>query len=132
MLRVRRLVRLRGLGGQVSGIHGFPVQTDEAALNAAFDAPAPLIQTFTAVAEQAVAAGADVVVPAEGVLNEVLHANGVKAIGGATVLDCVGASLLYAEMMVALRCRLGTGVGRRWSYVKPPADLLAELEGLGR
>jgi hypothetical protein len=108
------------------------VQTDEAELDAAFDAPADIIARFTAVAEQAVAAGADVVVPAEGVLNEVLHANGVKSIGGATILDCVGASLLYAEMMIALRRRLATGPGRRWSYARPSPELLAELHARTR
>ena len=132
VVRVRRLVQRHGLEGRVSGVYGFPVQTDEAELDAAFDAPARLVESFTAVAEQAVAAGADLVIPAEGVLNDVLHANGVTTIGGATVLDCVGASLLYAEMMVGLRRRLGTGPGRRWSYVKPPPEVLAELQALRR
>jgi allantoin racemase len=132
VIRVRKLVARHGLQARVSGVHGFAVQTDEAELNAAFDAPADIIARFTAVAEQAVAAGADVVVPAEGVLNEVLHANGVKTIAGATILDCVGAALLYAEMMIALRSRLATGAGRRWSYARPSPELLAELQARAR
>ncbi|HYF09223.1 MAG TPA: aspartate/glutamate racemase family protein [Acetobacteraceae bacterium] len=126
-VRLRRLVARHGVESRVSGIHPFPRQTDESELEAAFDNPAPLIATFTEAAERAVANGADVVIPAEGVLNEVLVANGVRRVDGATVMDCVGAALLQAEMMVAVRKRLGLGVGRRWSYATPPPEILADL-----
>lgn len=132
VIRLRRVVRGHGLDSRVSGIHPFPRQTDEDELNAAFADPAGLIESFTAITEDAVAGGADVVIPAEGVLNEVLHANGVRSIAGATVMDCVGAAMLQAEMMVAMRRRLGLGVGRRWSYLKPPPGILAEIEAFNR
>ena len=60
-------------------------------------------------------------------MNEVLYRERVRTIAGAAVLDCVGAALLHAEMLVSMKRRLGVGVGRRWAYAKPPADLLAEL-----
>jgi Asp/Glu/hydantoin racemase len=126
-LRLRRTAARHGLEGRVSGIHTFAKPWDEAELEAAFDDPAALIAAFEETASQAVAAGADVVIPAEGVLNEVVFANGVRRIGGATVMDCVGAALLQAEMLVAAHQRLGIGVGRRWSYPRPPADILDEL-----
>jgi hypothetical protein len=34
-------------------------------------------------------------------------------------------------MLVNMKRRLGVGVGRRWAYAKPPADLLAELRAGG-
>jgi len=71
------------------------------------------------------------VIPAEGVLNEVLFWEGVQSIGDATVMDCVGASLLYAELLVDLKRRVGIGVGRRWLYATPPPDLLKTLDALG-
>lgn len=126
-LRLRRTVERHGLAGRVSGIHSFAKPWDEAELEAAFDDPAPLIAAFTETARHAVAAGADAIIPAEGVLNEVLFANAVRRIGDAAVMDCVGAALLQAEMMVAARRRLGLGVGRRWSYPKPPPGILAAL-----
>jgi Asp/Glu/hydantoin racemase len=125
--RVRQLVRRHGLEGRVSGYHALSKPFNETELNAAFDVPAGLIEDFTAVAEQAVKAGADLVIPAEGVLNEVLFAHGPRVIADATVMDCVGSALLYAELLVNLSKRAGIGVGRRWAYAKPPADLLADL-----
>jgi hypothetical protein len=71
-------------------------------------------------------------IPAEGLLSEVLYRERVRTIEGATVLDCIGSALLHAEMLVAMKRRLGLGVGRRWGYAKPPADLLAELRAGGR
>lgn len=82
---------------------------------------------FASVARKAVDGGADAVIPAEGLLSELLYANRVTTIDDATVLDCVGAALLHAEMLVSAKSRLGLGVGRRWAYVRPPAELLAEL-----
>lgn len=128
VIRLRRVVRGHGVESRISGIYHFPRQTDEDELNAAFTEPAPLLAAFSEVAERAVAEGADLVIPAEGVFNEVLHENGMLRINGATVMDCVGAALLQAEMMVAMRQRLGLGVGRRWSYLTPPADVMGEID----
>ena len=130
--RVRGVVRRHGLEGRLSGIHALGAAYDEAQLDAAVPTPGRLIDEFRQVAERAVEEGADCVIPAEGLLSELLHANGVGTIAGATVLDCVGAALLNAEMMVNARRRLGLGVGRRWAYAKPPADLLEQLRGGGK
>jgi allantoin racemase len=121
--RLRALVRRHGLETRIVAIHALDRAVDEADLDAAFTAPERVVADFTGVAGRAVEAGADLVVPAEGVLNEVLFANGVRTIAQATVLDCVGTALLQ----VALKRRLGIGVGRRWSYAKPPPDLLDEM-----
>ncbi len=128
VIRLRRVIRRHGLESRVAGIFPFPTQTDEAELNAAFTAPEVLVERFTSVAQEAVKAGADVVIPAEGVLNELLRFNDVTSIDGATVMDCVGTSLLYAEFLIAMRRRLDLGVGRRWSYLTPPPDLKVHLD----
>lgn len=125
--RVYKLVQRHGLGGRVTGYHPFLKPVDEAELDAALSDPAPLIARFREVAEPAVAQGADLVVPAEGVLNEVLFANGVSRLGNACVMDCVGAGLLQAEMLVHARSRLGLSVGRRWAWPQASAELLREL-----
>lgn len=54
--------------------------------------------------------------------------NEVRSIGGATVLDGVGASLLFAELMVNMKRKMGLGVGRRWAYSAPPADVMKVLD----
>jgi hypothetical protein len=117
---------------RVSGIYSMAHPVTESDLEAAFKAPASVIADFKAAAEQAVKAGADVVIPAEGVLNEVLFANGVHAISEAAIMDCVGVVLLYAELLVNMKKRLGIGVGRRWTYAKLPAELLAQLNLVSR
>ncbi len=126
--RVKKLVARHGMTGRITQIQQLLKPIDEAELDAAFTDPAPLLARFAEVAEPAVGTGADAIIPAEGVLNEVLFANGVHSIGRATVVDCVGASFIHAEMLVAAKQRLGMGVGRRWAYPKPSAELLAELK----
>ncbi len=130
--RLRGVVRRHGLESRLSGVLALKTACDEADVDAAFASPDALIDDFTSVARDAVEAGADVVIPAEGLLSEVLHLQRVRTIESATVLDCVGTALLYAEMLVNMKGRLGLGVGRRWAYAKPPADLLAELRSGGR
>lgn len=125
--RLRGVVRRHGLEGRLAGIEALSTARDEGDIDAAFASPKALIDDFTSVARKAVDGGADAVIPAEGLLSELLYANRVTTIDGATVLDCVGAALLHAEMLVSAKSRLGLGVGRRWAYARLPADLLAEL-----
>ena len=128
--RLGKVVHRHGLEGRVSGIHALSTPVDERILDEAFADPRGVIDDFTAIARSAAAAGADVVVPAEGVLNEVLFANGVREVDGATILDCVGTTLLYTELLVNLKRRIGAGVGRRWTYARPPEDVLALLSAI--
>ena len=126
--RLKALVRRHGLENRIQGYYCVTHHLDEADLNAALAQPAAVIEDFTAVAHKAVEAGADLIVPAEGVLNLVMAGNKVGPIGGATVLDCVGVAFLYTEMLVNLQRRTGIGVGRRGVYATPPADMLAQLD----
>ncbi len=126
--RVRAVVRRHALEARVCGVYALAHRVDEADLDAALGDGAAIVADFTAVARDAIEAGADVVVPAEGVLNEVVRASGLKALADATVLDCVGASLLYAELLVHMKRRMGVGVGRRWAYARPGPELLARLK----
>lgn len=126
--RVGAMVRRHGLGERVSEITPLMRPVTEAELEAAFTAPDQVLADFTTVARQVVANGADLVIPAEGVISELLFWNGVRTIDGATVMDCVGNALAYAEMLVRLKRRCGMGVGRRWAYCTPPHDLLALVE----
>jgi len=126
--RVKALVKRHGLESRISGYYSLAHPVDEDILNSALKKPAQVVTDFLATAEQAKADGADLIVPAEGVLNLIVHKNGNHPLGHLTVLDCVATSFLYAEMMITLQRRLGVGVGRMGSYAMPPADLLAELD----
>lgn len=126
VIRVRKTVHRHGMEARVTGVHAFATQWDETQLDAAFEQPEPLIESFIEVSRRAIAEGADLVIPAEGVLNEVLFMHGVTTVDGATVMDCVGASLLQAEMQVNAKRRLKLGVGRHWA-LRPPPEIMARL-----
>jgi allantoin racemase len=126
--RLRHVVERHGLGERMREIVTLAHPVHEKELDDAFAKPKAIIDDFSAAAKRAVDAGADVVIPAEGVLNEVIFWNEVKSIDSATVLDSVGASLLFAELMVNMKRKLGLGVGRRWAYAMPPADVMKALD----
>ena len=100
---------------------------DEPALAKGYADPGPVIAAFTRAAERAVAAGADVIIPAEGVLAQLLIINGVKTIAGAPVLDVFGAAWCYAVMMARLWSRTGLRVGRAWQYRREDKELIGLL-----
>lgn len=126
--RVKAIVTKHGMLSRVSGWYALPVPFEENQLNASFANPDALIAAFTQAATQAAEDGADVVIPSEGVMTEVLHFSGVKTIAGATVMDSVGATMTYAEMLVHLMKRSGLTMGRKWSYQQPSPEMLALLD----
>lgn len=128
LVRLRHVIERHGLGSRMGELATLSHPVHEKELDAAFSNPGAVIEDFRTSARRAVDAGADVVIAAEGVLNEVLFWNNVKSIEGATVLDAVGACLLYAELMVSMKRKLGLGAGRRWAYALPPADVLKILD----
>ena len=131
--RVTEIVERHGLQSRTIGCHDMGGQFGEAALEAALRSPDKVLAAFTEAARGAIAAGADLVIPAEGVLNEVVYSNRLRRIGNACVMDCVGVVLMHAEMMVRARRVLGLEVGREWSYPKARPELVNTLRrGTGR
>lgn len=93
-----------------------------------------LVAAFEETGPRAMAAGADLLIPAEGLLNEVIHRQGLHRIGGGAVMDCVGVALLHAEMIVRAGRVLHLGFGREWSYPVAARGLKAQVRagsGLG-
>ena len=125
--RLRSVVKRHGMQDRVSAVLSLQRGLDEADLDRALEGGADVAEDFSTVARRAIEAGADVVVPAEGVLNLVVQRHRIQTLEGATILDCIAATLLYTELMVQLRRRVGAGVGRRWAYARPDPSLLARL-----
>lgn len=125
--RLREMVERHGMERRVSGILPLEPRITEKDLVAAFDAPDRIVEAFSATARAAVAAGAELVIPAEGVLNELLYAHRVQRIDDTPVLDCVGATFLHAELMVRMRRTSGLTVGRAWDHARPDASMLGSL-----
>lgn len=115
----------------------FPVHVPFDDLLAAYEHPGRLVAHFEEVAQRALDAGSDVLIPADGPLNAVLRKAGVTRIGDAPVLDTFGSAIKLAEAMVDLRTLSGVYVNRRpgFFYARPPDDLVDEVRryyGAGR
>ncbi|QIL80176.1 hypothetical protein G7047_09865 [Diaphorobacter sp. HDW4A] len=120
-------VESHGLNARVLHAESIKPPLEEPALARGFDDPVHVIASFTQAAREAIADGADVLIPAEGVMAELLWANGVHSIDDCPVVDVFGAAWAWAEMMVKLRKRSGLAVGRAWHYRRADPALIHEL-----
>jgi Asp/Glu/hydantoin racemase len=82
-----RLVAGHGLQGRVRGVYVLDPPVNEHAIARALDEPGPLLASFHQTARRGIAEGADLVIPAEGVFNEVLVTHQVRRIGEVPVPD---------------------------------------------
>lgn len=121
----REHVEAHGLTDRVGPIVVMQPEVFEDELTgSAFDDPTAVVERFKRAAAQCVAEGADVIVPGEGILSEVVRVAGVQQTSGATVVDCVGVTVLHAAFLALARQRAGLSPGRVWSYPRLPDDLL--------
>lgn len=88
-----------------------------------------LVEEFVAAATSAAAAGAEVVIPAVGVLMALLAQRGIHTVNGnVPVLNGVLALVKMAECVVAMRGLMGgQWTSRRATYARPPAAQIDEL-----
>ena len=127
--RLRAMIAQHGLSSRVSGVYAFDPTMPEDDLLAVLAAGGTeaFTRRFTDMAARAIDGGADLIIPAEGVLNEVLYVSGVSRVGDVGVMDGVATVFAYVELLVRLRQRTGLGVGRAWTYPRPDPELLTEL-----
>ena len=96
----------------------------EPAMAAAFNDPEALIAAFSATARELIEKGAEVIVPAEGVLCAVLSAGNVNEIDGAPVVDVFAAAWLYGVMMVKMQRLFGLRVSNVGTYAQGDRELV--------
>jgi Asp/Glu/hydantoin racemase len=131
MVRIlERLIADYGFVDRVAAVEALDPPINEFELDGAFKGSPALAERFAVEARRLIARGADVIIPAEGVLNTVLVRNGLQAVDGVPVLDSYGALLGMAEMLVRLRHTSGLATGRNGAYARPPAALLQHLRGV--
>ena len=128
----RTAVDKHGLGARVLDVVSLDPPLDEHALASAYDRPEPVIASFRAAAAGLVARGADVIIPAEGVLAGLLVRHRVREIEGAAVLDVFAIGWHYALMQARLWARTGLRVGRSWQYRRDDPRLVARLADANR
>lgn len=129
---IRRLVAGHRLTGRVALVTALDPGLDEEALGAAIDEPDEFLRSFARAAEKGIELFGDVIVPAEGIMNEILVAQGVRELGGASVMDGNAVAWLHAEYMVKLRRATGLHPGRRWDHPVLEPDVTARLRELVR
>lgn len=96
----------------------------EPALTAAIKSPDKVIDAFLADARKWIQRGAEVILPAEGILATVLAANGVVRVDGAPVIDVFAAAWRHAVTMVSLRTICGTEVSEVGIYARGEIELV--------
>ena len=105
-----------GLRDRTAPMRIIEPEVSEDDLIASIAAPGKLIAAFRETALRVIDDYADVIIPAEGILSQVLSDNGVTSIEGVSVMDCVAVTLAHAEMMGVLHAATGLIQGRRWEY----------------
>jgi Asp/Glu/hydantoin racemase len=103
----------------------YVMHASEEEIARALVSPQPLIATFTAEAERAVADGASVIIPAPAFLSTLAHRAGLTVVNDAPVLDTVSIAVKTAEMRADLR-RIGVVPSRRIGVYCKPGDAFAD------
>jgi allantoin racemase len=125
--RVRELVHRYGFGCRITGVEPMIPPIAEFELDEAFAGSPAFVERFARQAQSMIAQGADVIIPAEGVLNTVLARNECEAVNGTPVLDSYASLLAFAEMLVRLRRDSGLRIARGGAYARPPETLIRHL-----
>jgi len=91
----------------------------ESELEDMFSGGGDLVERVRRAAQVAIAAGADLIIPAEGMLNASLVRQGITEIDGVPVLDSYGLGLAYAEALVRLQRTVGLKISHAGAYGRP-------------
>ena len=122
-----QLVRRYGYQDRVKIVAAMDPPIDEHQLDQAFAGSPEFAREFAPQAARLIAKGADLIIPAEGVLNTVLVRNEVRDVDGTPILDSYGSLLAFAEMLVQLRRCAGLTVARGGAYARAPREFVENL-----
>lgn len=120
------LAQAYGLRDRLAAVVPMHPPIDEYMLEADKAASQPLVRSFEQACERVVRAGADVVIPGDVFLDEMVWRTGLRTVTGVPVLDALSMLFHHAAFMAGLRACLGTGVSRVLHYARPPAPMLAD------
>jgi len=124
-----------GLERRYAGAVALDPPIDEFALEADEDTARAIEARFEAAAAKVIAQGAEIVIPADGVLNEFLVRRGrLQAQGGVPVMDSIGVLFQHAAYFVRLARATGLGVSRHQMHVRPTPEMVQHVRsfaGLG-
>jgi Asp/Glu/hydantoin racemase len=93
------------------------------------EAVAGIRESFSKACREALALGAEVIIPGDGVLNEFLVRQEMLRVEGAVVLDSLGVLFHHAEFIARGKEAGVLDVSRALLYAKPTAQMLAHSRG---
>ena len=89
------------------------------------------LKAFFETARKSIADGANVIIPNEGLTNEVLYHQGVCDVDGVPIIDSSGLVIKQAELMVDMQKMSGMHTSRKGYYfAKPPTEMVDHMMGL--
>ncbi len=130
--RHEELAHEYGLEKRMVGALGMEPPIDEYMLEADDATTAPIAAGFERACRRLIEAGAEVIIPGDGFLNEFVWRRRITQIDGAPVLDALGALFRHAAFMAGVKSKLGLGASRRGIYAKPPAGMVEDARGRAR
>ena len=115
-----------GLGARVAAVLPMEPGIDEYMLEADDATTAPIVEGFARACRKAIDAGAELVIPGDGFLNEFLYRRRFVAFEGAPVMDALGVLFHYAAFMARAGSSLGLRPSRLHHFATPPPDVLEQ------
>lgn len=122
------MIHAYGLERRFAGAVALEPAIDEFALEADEATARSIEERFEQASARVIAQGADIVIPADGVLNEFLVRRGrLRAQGEVPVMDSLGVLFQHAAFMVRIARTTGAGVSRLQMYTQPPAQMIEHV-----
>ena len=129
------LMHAYGLERRFAGAVALEPGIDEFALEADEQLAQGIEARFDAACAQVIAQGADIIIPADGVLNEFLVRRGrLQAHGNVPVMDSLGVLFQHAAFFARIARTTGAGVSRSQMYLQPSlamVDHVRQFAGQG-
>jgi Asp/Glu/hydantoin racemase len=122
-----------GLERRFAGAIALDPPIDEFALEADEKTARAIEERFDLACEAVVARGAEIIVPADGVLNEFLvRRRRLTARAGVPVMDSLGTLFQHAAFLARLALTTGTRVSRHQLYARPSEALVGHVRRFSR
>ncbi len=122
------MMQAYGLERRYAGAVSLDPPIDEFALEAGEEASRAIEARFEAACARVVALGAEIVIPADGVLNEFLVRRGrLTAHGDVPVMDSLGVLFQHAAFMARLARTKSAAISRHQMYARPAPSLVEHV-----
>lgn len=118
------LARAYGLHDRLAAVVPMHPPIDEYMLEIDADSARPMLEAFGQACRRLVDAGAEVIIPGDGFLSEMVWRHGVTTQHGAVVMDALGTLFRYGAFLAGARDALGLQVSRAGHYARPSPSML--------